>query len=132
MFKGEDQIVFGSDSLWYGTPQWQLEALWRFQIPDQIREKWGYPKISDNAKRKILGLNAARIYGLDSNVKKYNAVPSNYADLIPKQLKDLLEWDNGKPNMTAGNDNLSRIKARYMEAGGSRSNMRYGWVRKGT
>ena len=33
MFKGEDQIIFGSDSLWYGTPQWQLEALWRFQIP---------------------------------------------------------------------------------------------------
>ena len=129
MFKGEDNIIFGSDSLWYGTPQWQLEAFWRFQIPDRIREKWGYPRISDDAKRKILGLNAARLYGLDSNPRKYNAVPSNYASLVPKQLKDLLEFDNGAPNLTARNDNLSKIKARYLESGAQRSNMRYGWVR---
>ena len=132
MFKGEDQIIFGSDSLWYGTPQWQLEAFWRFQIPDQIRQKWGYPKISDNAKRKILGLNAARIYGLDGNVKKYSSIPSDYASRVPKQLKDLLEWDNGKVNLTAQNDNLSKIKARYLESGAQRSNMRYGWLRTST
>jgi hypothetical protein len=129
MFKGDDNIVFGSDSLWYGTPQWQLEAFWRFQIPEDIREKWGYPKITDSAKRKILGLNLGRLYGLDTNVKKYNAVPSNYASLVPKQLKDLLEFDNGKPNLTAENDNLSKIKARYLETGAQRNNMRYGWVR---
>ena len=130
--KLKDQIIFGSDSLWYGTPQWQLEAFWRFQIPEQIRQKWGYPKISDNAKRKILGLNAARIYGLDGNVKKYSAIPSDYASRVPKQLKDLLEWDNGKVNLTAQNDNLSKIKARYLESGAQRSNMRYGWLRTST
>ena len=48
---------------------------------------------------------------------------------MPKQLKDLLEFDNGKVNLTAENDNLSKIKARYLEAGAQRSNMRYGWVR---
>jgi hypothetical protein len=132
MFKGEDQIIFGSDSLWYGTPQWQLEALWRFQIPEQIRRKWGYPQITETAKRKILGLNAARLYGLDSNVTRYNAVPSNYASLVPKQLKTLLEFDNGKVDLTAQNDNLSKIKARYLETGAQRSNMRYGWVRTST
>ena len=36
-FMGEDRIVFGSDSVWYGSPQWQLEAFWRFQIPEEIR-----------------------------------------------------------------------------------------------
>ena len=131
-FKGEDQIVFGSDSLWYGTPQWQLEAFWRFQIPDQIRQKWGYPQVSNGAKRKILGQNLGRLYGLDTNVKKYGAVPSNYASLVPRQLKDLLELDNGEVNLTAENDNLSKIKARYMATGAQRDNMRYGWVRTRT
>jgi hypothetical protein len=127
MFKGEDQIIFGSDSLWYGTPQWQLEAFWRFQIPDQIRAKWNYPEISDQAKRKILGKNAARIYGLDDNNEKYKAVPANYASLMPSQLKKLLEFDNGPPDLTA--DNLSKIKSRYLAMGAERNNMRYGWIR---
>ena len=39
-YMGSDHVVFGSDSLWYGGPQWQIEALWRFQIPEQIAEKW--------------------------------------------------------------------------------------------
>jgi uncharacterized protein len=127
MFKGEDQIVFGSDSLWYGTPQWQLEAFWRFQIPDQIRKKWHYPEISDRAKRKILGGNAARLYGLDDNSRKYGDVPADYASRIPSQLKKLLEFNNGAPDLTA--DNLSKIKANYLAKGGERSNMRYGWIR---
>jgi len=133
MFKGADQIVFGSDSLWYGTPQWQLEAFWRFQIPDHIRSKWHYPEISEAAKRKILGGNAARLYGLDVNVKKYGAVPANYASLVPSQLKKLLEFNNGAPDLTADNmftgDNMSKIKANYLTKGAERSNMRYGWIR---
>ncbi len=126
-FKGEDQIVFGSDSLWYGTPQWQLEAFWRFQIPDQIRHKWHYPEVSDGAKRKILGRNSARLYGLDTNSKKYGAVPANYESLMPSQLKKLLEFNNGAPDLTA--DNFSKIKANYLAMGAERSNMRYGWIR---
>jgi len=127
MFKGENQIVFGSDSLWYGTPQWQLEAFWRFQIPDQIRQKWHYPQVSDGAKRKILGKNLARLYGLDAHSKNYGDVPANYASLMPSQLKKLLEFNNGAPDLTA--DNFSKIKANYLAMGAERSNMRYGWVR---
>ena len=126
-FKGGDQIVFGSDSLWYGTPQWQLEAFWRFQIPDQIRHKWGYPEVSNGAKRKILGRNSARLYGLDTNSKKYGAVPANYESMIPDNLKTLLEFNNGAPDFTA--DNFSKIKAKYLAMGAERSNMRYGWIR---
>ena len=44
-YMGDDHIVFGSDSLWYGGPQWQIDALWRFQIPDQIQDKWKYPSL---------------------------------------------------------------------------------------
>ena len=69
---------------------------------------------------------------MDTNVRKYVAVPRNYASLVPKQLMTLLEFDNGKPDMTAENDNLSKIKARYMATGAQPSNMRYGWVRTRT
>ncbi len=62
-FMGEDRIVFGSDSVWYGSPQWQIEAFWRFQIPAELREKYGYPELTEKAKRKILGLNSAKLYG---------------------------------------------------------------------
>src|SRR5437667_186193 len=61
-FMGPDRIVFGSDSLWYGGPQWQIDAFWRFQIPEEIQERWGYPALTEASRRKILGLNPA---GLD-------------------------------------------------------------------
>ena len=63
-YMGSEHIVFGSDSLWYGGPQWQIEALWRFQIPERIQEKWHYPALTEWDKRNILGLNSARLYGL--------------------------------------------------------------------
>ena len=62
-FMGADRIVFGSDSVWYGSPQWQIEAFWRFQIPEEMRKKYGYPELTE-AKRKILGLNSAKLYGI--------------------------------------------------------------------
>lgn len=126
-YKGENQIVFGSDSVWYGSPQWQLEAMWRFEIPEQIRHKWGYPALTPAAKRKILGLNLAKVYGLHTNPKKYNAVPESYESLIPTQLKELLEFPGYPINLTA--DNLSRMKAQYAAMGAEPSNTRYGWVR---
>jgi len=56
--------VFGSDCVYYGSPQWQIEALLRFQIPEDARRQYGYPQLTERAKRKILGLNSARLYGL--------------------------------------------------------------------
>jgi uncharacterized protein len=63
-FMGEDRVVFGSDAVWYGSPQWQIEALWRFQIPEDLRKRYGYPRLTESIKRKILGLNSARLYKL--------------------------------------------------------------------
>ena len=60
---GSHRVVFGSDSLWYGSPQWQYEAFWRFQMPEALQQKWGYPEITDADKENILGLNSARLYG---------------------------------------------------------------------
>ena len=62
---GEDRIIWGTDSIWYGSPQDQIQAFRSFQISPEYQEKYGYPAIAAEARRKIFGLNAARVYGLD-------------------------------------------------------------------
>jgi predicted TIM-barrel fold metal-dependent hydrolase len=62
---GEDNIVWGTDSIWYGPTQPVLDAFRTFQIPDDLCERFGYPKLTPEAKRKILAGNAARVYGVD-------------------------------------------------------------------
>ena len=127
-YLGEDRIVFGSDCVWYGSPQWQIDALWRFQIPDEMRQAYGYPELTDAAKRKILGLNSARLYGVTpvegaARDRQYRPVPADYEDRISDELKTILEF----PGYTA--DNMSKFKARYAALGPTPSNTRYGWMR---
>jgi hypothetical protein len=62
---GEDNVVWGTDSIWYGSPQSQIESFLQFQIPESMRSQYGYPELTLDIKRKILGLNAARVYGVD-------------------------------------------------------------------
>lgn len=62
---GEDNIVWGTDSIWYGSPQGQIEAFRTFQISEQLQEEYGYPALTEAAKRKILGHTSARVYGID-------------------------------------------------------------------
>lgn len=60
---GPDKILFGSDyAIW--TPRWLVDAFWKFQIPAEITGENGVT-LTDEIKRKILGLNAARLYGID-------------------------------------------------------------------
>lgn len=61
---GEDHVLWGTDSVWYGSPQDQIQALRAFQISAEFRERYGYPALTPQLKRKIFGLNAARVYGL--------------------------------------------------------------------
>ena len=70
---GEDNILWGTDCIFYGPPQSMIDAFRAFQIPDEYRQKYGYPQLTDQAKEKILGLNAARIYGLDPKETKARA-----------------------------------------------------------
>ncbi|HXU08524.1 MAG TPA: amidohydrolase family protein, partial [Blastocatellia bacterium] len=67
---GEDRIIWGTDSIWGGSPQSQIERLRRFQINDQVAEKFGYKKLTPEIKAKIFGLNAARLYKVDVNAKR--------------------------------------------------------------
>ena len=98
---GADHVIWGTDCLWWGSPQWVIDAFKRFQISDELCEKFGYAKITKEDKAKIFGLNAARVYKVDLKAKR-NALPK---------------------------DALSKIKTAYLDEGGNADNAAYGWVR---
>src|SRR5262245_21117885 len=124
-FMGEDRIVFGSDSVWYGSPQWQIEALWRFQIPEELRNKYGYPELTEQAKRKILGLNSAKLYGIKAvDPGGYKAVPKDYESRMTEGLKTVLEFGQLKEG-----DKLSKMKETYAALAVEPDHTRYGWIR---
>jgi len=61
---GPDYVIWGTDSLLWGGPQWQIEAFRRFRIPDELVEGYGYPQLTPEVKRKILGGNATRVWNI--------------------------------------------------------------------
>jgi uncharacterized protein len=66
---GEDKIVYGSEApIW--QPQWALRAFWDFSIPQDLCDGYGYPQLTDVAKRKILGENLLRLHGMDVEATK--------------------------------------------------------------
>jgi predicted TIM-barrel fold metal-dependent hydrolase len=62
---GEDNVLWGTDSIFYGSPQGQIDAMRAFQIPADLREQYGYPELTRGIKAKILGWNAAALYGIE-------------------------------------------------------------------
>jgi hypothetical protein len=61
---GEDRILWGTDAIWFGSPQDQIQAFRAFEISPEFQERYGYPALTPERKAKILGLNAARVYGV--------------------------------------------------------------------
>lgn len=60
---GPDKILFGSDyALW--EPKWLVERFMAFEIPEDLQAEFGV-KMDLETRRKILGLNAARLYGIN-------------------------------------------------------------------
>jgi hypothetical protein len=62
---GEDRVVWGTDSIWYGAPQDQIQAFRSFQITPEFQERFGYPELTPEVKAKILGQTSATLYGVD-------------------------------------------------------------------
>ncbi len=62
---GENNVLYGSDCIWYGSPQDQIQALRTFQISPALQEAHGYAPITDSLRARIFGLNAAAVYGID-------------------------------------------------------------------
>jgi predicted TIM-barrel fold metal-dependent hydrolase len=99
---GDDHVLWGTDSIWWGSPQWQIEAFRRLEMPEDLTKRFGWKPLTDDVKRKIFGLNAARLYGVDPQAK-VNPIPGDYLDRLRQLYKQ------------------SRMTAR--------SNTQYGWVR---
>jgi predicted TIM-barrel fold metal-dependent hydrolase len=97
---GVDHVLWGTDSIWYGTPQWQIDAFRRFEIPAALVDKHGYAPLTRAAKEQIFGLNAARVFGVDVAAKR-NEIPKDY---------------------------LTRVKMAYLDEGATPSHHWYGWV----
>src|SRR5688572_23895425 len=71
---GEDNVLWGTDSIWYGSPQDQIVAFRTFQISQSFRDRFGYAEITPAVRSKIFGLNGAKIYGISAaEIKKYTA-----------------------------------------------------------
>ena len=99
---GNDHVLWGTDSIWYGTPQWQIEAFRRFQMPEKLQETYGYPALTKDLKAKIFGLNAAKLFKVN----------------VEETRRDLPK------------DYLSHIKMAYLDEGPTPSHHAYGWVIK--
>jgi uncharacterized protein len=64
-YVGEDRVVWGTDSIWFGTPQDQIQALRTFRISAELQERYGYPELTEEIKAKIFGVSSARLYGIE-------------------------------------------------------------------
>jgi hypothetical protein len=102
---GADHVLWGTDSIWWGSPQWQIEAFKRLEMPESLAKRFGYRPLTPEVKRQILGLNAARVYGIDPAARA-RPMPDDYID---------------------------RLRKTYADSGlAARSNTQYGWVRPNT
>jgi predicted TIM-barrel fold metal-dependent hydrolase len=77
---GEDNVLWGTDSIWYGSPQPQIQALRAFEITEEYQDRFGYPALTDTVKNKILGRNAARLYGVDPITSHCDFSPSEIVE----------------------------------------------------
>jgi len=103
---GVDRVCWGTDAVWTGSPQWQIEGLRRLEIPEDMRLAHGFAELgpADGAvKTAIFGGTNARLYGVD-----VSSAQRSVAD-----------------------DRFALIKSDYLAAGPQPSNRRYGFVARG-
>jgi len=98
---GADHVVWGTDAIWTGSPQWQIEALRRLEIPDEMQKKHGFAPLGPAdgpVKTAIFGGNSAKMY----------------------------KYDIRKAGLER--DRVTIVKTAYEKNGAARSNLRYGYV----
>lgn len=67
---GADHILWGTDSIWGGSPQSQIVRMRKLKMTEQLMDKFKYPELTDVVKDQILGLNAAKLFGVDPKAKR--------------------------------------------------------------
>jgi hypothetical protein len=112
---GEDNVLWGTDSIWYGSPQDQIQSFRAFQIAAELREKFGYPTITPQLRAKVFGLNATKPYRLSpEEIRRHtegDAVAENrlaylerpnpsfatYGPRTRREFLNLQQWHGGEP-----------------------------------
>jgi hypothetical protein len=112
-YVGTDNVLWGTDSIWYGSPQDQIQAFRAFQIAPELRAAHGYPEITPALRAKVFGLNATRPYGISAaEVRKfarrdrvarerlaYRERPDphylTYGPKTRREFLNLLRWNGG-------------------------------------
>jgi hypothetical protein len=105
---GADHVLWGTDTLWYGSPQWQIEAMRRLEIPEDMQKKYGFAALGDAnsaTKQQIFSGNAARMYNIALKKAENTRMPA-YSE-----------------------DRFAALKKEYTLAASEPSNLRYGYVR---
>ena len=100
---GVDRVCWGTDALWTGSPQWQIEGLRRLEIPEEMQKKYGFSPLGaadGPVKTAIFAGNNARLYGIE-----------------PK-----------KAQLELKKDRFAALKVEYEKTGAEPSNLRYGYV----
>ena len=69
---GEDNVLWGTDSIWYGSPQDQIQAFRTFQIADALAQRHGYPKLTPALRAKVFGRNALALYPVPDDVLRHH------------------------------------------------------------
>ncbi len=98
---GADRVVWGTDALWTGSPQWQIEGLRRLEIPEDMQKQFGLKPLGPAdgpVKTAIFSGNSVRIY--------------NYK--APAHWKKM--------------DRFAELRDQYLEGKPQRTNLRYGYV----
>lgn len=96
---GADHVLWGTDSIWNGSPQGQIDRLRRMKMDEKLMKEFKYPELTNEIKDQILGLNAAKLFDIDPK-KAYKAIKT---------------------------DKLTRLKEEYRQ-NPEPSNTQYGWV----
>jgi uncharacterized protein len=109
---GEQRVLWGTDAIWYGSPEPQIMAMEAFEITTEFQEVYGYPALTDDVKQGIFGRNAAQIFGIDPDatrcgltvdplstnvpetayLRTEGALPSPWTTRGPTTRREMLGW----------------------------------------
>jgi hypothetical protein len=109
---GEQRVLWGTDAIWYGSPEPQIMAMRAFQISAEFQDTYGYPALTDDIKGGMFGLNAASLFGIDpaaqrcglttdpltanieesAELRREGALPSAWAPRGPTTRREILSW----------------------------------------
>jgi len=81
---GTDRVLWGTDAVWYGSPQAQIMAFRAFEISPAYQEQFGYPALTDELKRKVFGLNAASLFDLDPTAMQCAFIDDPFTTMQPE------------------------------------------------